>query len=171
MAVIKVEKMFDEMRNAALSSNPREIGIKNLPEKEIAVFGMVMEMGYEGGAATVVAYQTGDASVYYSEGGGFMNGASHPEINKAAKDFVYFAQGYVKHAAATASSELPGPNTVNFYFLTNKGKFLARESIEKLGTDVSPWTPLFKEGNRLITEINVHSEVKIKHKYLAGEKK
>lgn len=155
--------MFEQMREAALETNPKEVGIKDLPEKEITVFGMVMEMGYEEGIATLVTYKTGDASMYYSGGGGFINGASHAEIKSAAENFVTFAQGFLKYAIPAKAKALPAANAVQFFFLTNKGRFLAHELNEKLGT--SPWLPLYKAGNKVITEINIHSEVKIKHVY------
>lgn len=171
MSVIKVEKIYDDFRDMTLSTKPKDIGVKNLPEKEINVFGMVMEMGYEEGIVTMVAYNTGDASMYFSEGGAFINGASRPEINAAAKEFVSFAQNFVKQAVPTASTDLPGDNAVNFYFLTNKGNFFAQEKIENLGSGGSPWTHLFKSGNRLISEINIYSKVKIKHRYVSEHKK
>lgn len=174
MAVIKIEKMYEEFRKMALSTKPKDIGIRTLPEKEITVFGMIMETGYDDGVVTTVAYSTGDASMYYSWGGSFINGASHPEIKNAAKEFVTFSQDFVKLAAPEEASlfaiALPSENVINFCFLTNKGNFFAKERAEKFGAEGSQWSPLFKSGNKLIDAINKYSEVKIKHKYFSGTK-
>jgi hypothetical protein len=56
--------MFTVMREAALSTTPKEIGIKNLPDSKTVVFGILMEMNYDEGIAALVCYQTGDASMY-----------------------------------------------------------------------------------------------------------
>jgi hypothetical protein len=164
------DKLFTSMRNAALSTNPKEIGIKNLPEKEITVFGVIIDMVFDEGIATLVTYQTGDASMYYSFGGGFINGASHIEINKSAKELVSFAQSFIPKAAPTIDKTLSAETAVKFYLLTNKGLFSHEEKIEYIALKDSIWNSLFKTANKVISEINVHSEVKLKHKYFSATK-
>ncbi|MDR1696495.1 MAG: hypothetical protein LBR69_07740 [Endomicrobium sp.] len=158
------DKIFTAMRTAALAANPKEIGIKNLPEKEISVFGVVMDTGYEEGAASLITYSTGDASLYYSFGGGFTNGASRPEIKAAAIKLVLQAQKYLQKAEAVKEVLLPKANEINFSLLTNKGAFLLKANIENIGG----LSELFKTANEVISAINIYSEVKIKHKYFGG---
>ena len=155
------DKLWSAMRIAALSTNPKEIGIKNLPEKDISVFGIVMDIGYEEGTATLITYITGDASLYYSFGGGFVNGASKPEIKNAAIKLVSAAQEYFQKAEPVKEIPLPKLNEIVFSFLSNKGLFLLKTNIEK----IKELSELFTTANAVISAINIYSEVKLKHKY------
>ncbi|AKL98482.1 hypothetical protein [Endomicrobium proavitum] len=161
------DKIFEVMRTAALSTNPKDIGIKNLPQNKIAVFGVVMDIGYQEGAATLITYNTGDASLYYSFGGGFTNGASRPEIKDATIKFVAFAQTLVSRAQPVMLQQTPlaNINEINFYLLLNKGAFLLKTNINNIGS----LSEFFQKANAVITKINVHSEVKLKHKYFGGQ--
>ncbi|MCL2484550.1 MAG: hypothetical protein FWF00_00855 [Endomicrobia bacterium] len=161
------DKLWSVMRTAAILTNPKEIGIKNLSEKDISVFGVVMDIGYEEGTATLISYITGDASLYYSFGGGFVNGASKAEIKNAAIKFVTEAQEYLQKAEPVKEVSVPKLNEIFFYLLSNKGLFLLKANIEK----INELSELFKTANTVISAINVYSEVKLKHKYFGFTKK
>jgi hypothetical protein len=104
--------------------------------------------------------------MYYSFSGGFINGSSHIKIKEAVINFVLKARTYLKNAKPVSTTDLPAINFVNFYFLTNKSLFLIKENITNLGNKSIILSALFEAGNKVISEINVYSQVKLKHRYL-----
>lgn len=151
------ENAFEGMRNLAFTATPKEFGL-SLPSDKTIVYGVIMDWGVEGGAATTVSYQTGDASLYLSSGGGVIGGGQHQNVNVAAKQFVSLAQTFLKKAIKTEKTPLPLPNEVNFYLLTNKGVFVGQEKVENFDNKSSVWLKLFEEGNNVFTELRKTSE-------------
>ena len=79
--------VFADLRNKALRLTRAELG---LPAGRVPTepFGVLMEMGYENGSATVVALGEGSASIYLSTGGGSIGGGGHDPVRKAALAMV-----------------------------------------------------------------------------------
>ncbi|MBK7183628.1 MAG: hypothetical protein IPH89_12200 [Bacteroidetes bacterium] len=111
-----------------------------------------------GATATTVAYQTGDASLYLSSGGGVIGGGQHQNVNKAAKQFVNLAQTFLDNSTKTKTTPLPSSDEVKFYLLTSKGVFAGQEIMKNFENNSSPWAELFEEGNKLLTELRTTSE-------------
>ena len=78
---------YQGLRNLAFQSSPAKLGIpaRSTPTQP---WGVVMDWGLAEGTATVVAFSDGNASVYVNSGGGFIGGASHESIRKAAQRMV-----------------------------------------------------------------------------------
>lgn len=114
--------------------------------------------GIDTATATVVSYQTGDASMYLSSGGGVIGGGQHQNVSNAAKQFVSLAQTYLDKAIKTETNSLPQQDEVKFYLLTNKGTFVGREVMKNFENNTSTWLPLFEEGNKVLSELRMTSE-------------
>lgn len=151
------ESAFDGLRNIALTMTPEKLGL-SLPADKIIVYGVVMDWGIKSVTATIVSYQTGDASLYVSTGGGVIGGGQHQNVNSASKQFVSLAQKFLDKATKTQVTSLPSTNEVKFYLLTNKGIFVGEEQVKNLDNNSSPWLKLFEEGNNVLTEIRKTSE-------------
>jgi hypothetical protein len=117
-----------------------------------------MDWNLGAGIATFTAFQTGDASMYTNTGGGVIGGGYQENVKKAAVAFIDKAQNYLDKTTKTETTPLPEENSVKFYFLTNKGKFVAQEQMKNLENNSSQWLELFEEANKVITELRLTTE-------------
>ena len=101
---------------------------------------------------TVIAFRTGDASMYVSTGQIYIGGFAHDNVKNAALAFVSEAQEYLPKAMLTDNTTLPQKGNVIFYLLTNKGKYSFQETVENLENKSSEWTRMFDLGNDVISQ-------------------
>lgn len=148
---------YEDLRNMAFSATPEQLGL-SLPKDNTVVYGIIMDWEMGGATATTVAYQTGDASLYLSSGGGVIGGGQHQNVNNAAKQFVSLAQTFLEKTIKTETTTLPSTGEVKFYLLTNKGFFVGKETIKNFENNSSSWLKLFEEGNNVLTELRKTSE-------------
>jgi hypothetical protein len=146
------ENTFEDLRNTAFKVTPKQLGLSLSKDKTI-VYGVIMDWEMGGAIASTVTYQTGDASLYLSSGGGVIGGGQHQNVNIASKKFVEFAQTFLDKATKIETPALPQSNEVIFYFLTNKGLFEGKENIKNFENNSSAWIKLFEEGNNVLTEL------------------
>lgn len=97
------ENMFADLRNMALSVSPAQLGI-TLSDEEIIVYGVLMDWGIDNNTATIISYQTGDASMYLSSGGGTIGGVQHETVNIAARQFVNRSQYFLTYTTKTENT-------------------------------------------------------------------
>lgn len=141
-----------DLRNMALNATPEQIAIE-LPKDKTKIYGVVMDWDLGEGTATLVAFMTGDASLYLSSGGGVIGGIGHENVNIAVKNFISNSETHINKTTKTETTPLPEKNEVKFYFLTNNGKLVGQENMANFENNTSEWLTLFEEGNNLITEI------------------
>lgn len=150
---------YQGLRNLALGATMEQIGVQ-FPSDQTKIYGVIMDWEVGEGTATLVAFLSGDASLYLSSGGGVIGGSGHDNIKKAAATFINKAEKYLRETVKTDLTPLPGKDGVKFCFLTNKGKFVGQEEVKNFDNNSSPWLDLFDEGNKLITEIRMVSDMK-----------
>jgi hypothetical protein len=148
---------FNDLRGMAFSATPEQLQI-SLPADKTVVYGVIMDWGIDTATATVVSYQTGDASMYLSSGGGVIGGGQHQNVSSAARQFVTLAQTYLAKATKTETHSLPQQDEVKFYLLSNKGTFIGQEVMRNFENGTSTWLPLFEEGNKVLSELRTTSE-------------
>ncbi|KQB43965.1 hypothetical protein RCH33_455 [Flavobacterium daejeonense] len=153
------ENAFEGLRNMAFTATPEQLGL-SLPTDKTVVYGVIMDWEMGGATATTVSYQTGDASLYLSSGGGVIGGGQHQNVNSAARQFVSLGQTYLVKATKTETTDLPTTDQVKFYFLTNKGKFVGQDNMKNFDNNSSEWLKLFEEGNNVLTELRMTTEKK-----------
>ena len=151
------ENPFEELRNMAFTATPEELGL-SMPTDKTIVYGVVMDWEMGGATATTISYQTGDASLYLSTGGGVIGGGQHQNVNNAAKQFVSLAQTFLDKATKTELTPLPSTDEVKFYLLTNNGVYVGQEQMKNFENNSSTWLNLFEEGNNVLTELRKTSE-------------
>jgi len=145
------ENFYPQLRAKSLSVTPDQLKLKLDNNKTIA-YGIVMDWDLGQAVATVVAFQSGDASLYISAGQVYIGGYAHENIRDAGSAFVNEAQAYLGRAQLTESTELPDKDCVKFYILTNKGRYTFQETVNNITTNNSEWTKLFNLGNNVISE-------------------
>jgi hypothetical protein len=151
------ENVYNGLREMALNISPGELQL-TMPDNQIKVYGILLDWHLGDGIATVICFLTGDASMYLSSGGGIIGAGKHEKVSRETKKLVENAQKYLDKAKKTDSTPLPDRNRVNFYFLTNKGKYFAAENILNFENRSSAWLPLFEEFNSVITGLRENEE-------------
>lgn len=146
------ENMYGKLRSIALSTTAQKLEL-SLPGDKIIVYGVLMDWGMKDGIASTIAYQTGDASMYLSSGGGVIGGKYHEKVNAAARHFVAIAQQFISRSMRTNYQPLPQADDVYFYLLTNHGIYMGQESMKNFENNSSQWLPLFEAGNEVISEL------------------
>ncbi|GEM_PF-441472 len=146
------ENAFDGLRSMAFSVTASQLGL-SLPTDSTIVYGVIMEWEMGGSTATIASYQTGDASLYLSSGGGVIGGGQHANVSNAAKRFVSLAQTFLYKATKIETKNLPTTDQIKFYLLTNKGMYGGQDIMNNFENKSSKWLPLFEEGNKALTEL------------------
>jgi hypothetical protein len=143
---------YASLRDAALALTPDQLGIAPLPAA-VQVYGIVMDWNVGNGIATLTAYHSGDASIYLSNGGGWVGGGEHPTVQKTVELFLQQGQNYPSEAQLTQSTPLPDTNGVFFYLLTPNGLQLGKTDLPAMEAGTSPWLPLFNAANLVVDAI------------------
>ena len=146
-------------RKLAFSVKPTDLQL-NLQSDQTVVYGVIMDWDVGKTIVTVVAYNTGDASVYLKSGQMFIGGFAHKSINDAAKEFVNSAQSFLKNTEIASDDSFPDRECIKFYFKTNIGTFVHQESDQAINNVNNEWTKLFSKGNQVITEYRMMTENK-----------
>lgn len=151
------ENAYEELRNIAFTVTPEQLGLL-FPADKTIVYGIVMDWEMGGATATTVAYQTGDASLYLSSGGGVIGGGQYQNVNNASKQFISLAQTFLDKVVKVDKTSLPTTNEIKFYFLTNNGVYVGKEQIKNFENNSSLWLKLFEEGNNILSELRKISD-------------
>jgi len=150
------KNQFHGLRQMALDVSPEQLGLANIKKNEI--YGVILDWNLDKGIVTLVCYQTGDASMYLSSGGGVIGGGMHENVNLASRYFVEQADRFRDFAVKTEFTPLPEKDCITFYFLTKKGKYIAGENMNSIRSNISPWADYFNEANKVITELRLLEE-------------
>ncbi len=115
-------------------------------------FGVVADIGFDGGSATVVAFLNGSASIYLSGGGGYIGGSGHESVASAAKRAVQAARGATGAMHPTRNFPLPTAGNVTFYVLTSRGVMTASSPEDELAETTNPLRSLYMAVQDVITQ-------------------
>ena len=148
----KKDNPYETMREMALETKPEQLGLSFLSTQTV-VYGIVMDWDVKNGKASIISFMTGDASIYFSSGGGIIGGGTHERVSLVSKELVTNAQLFLDKAKKTDLTPLPEKENVIFYFITNKGIFFGQDKLENMSNQSSIWLSLFLTGNELITEL------------------
>lgn len=115
-------------------------------------YGVVIEMGGPGGVTTMVAFATGEGSLYTGTGSGIIGRASHVHVVVQAKRLVRQAAEHVSLLEPTAIFPYPPAGATRFYVLTGRGVLTAEEATGALRSGQSALSPLLEAGDDLMSE-------------------
>jgi hypothetical protein len=146
------DNIYPDLRDLALTTTAEKLSL-SLPNDKTVVYGIVMDWGMDGNVVTTVAFLTGDASMYYSTGGGTIGGGPHEQISNLAKEYVRMGNDCLLYANKTEQTQLPKDDVVKFYLLTNNGLHMCQEEIKHFEDASSKLLPLFEKGNEVISEL------------------
>lgn len=139
------------LRNQALTGSRAKFKLPAGPNPT-GPWCVLMDMGLPDGWATVAAFSDTNASVYFSNGGGYIGGGGHEGIRKAGQNMLAVATEFQPSARAATDYPLPPAGQITFYFLTDAGVFTLSASQDDLGNRRVPVSKLFFAGQDVITE-------------------
>jgi hypothetical protein len=151
----QVAETYSGLRDIALRTN-RERPAKS--DGGPVPFGILMETGHPKAVVTLAAFDSGDASLYFSNGGGVLGGIGHETVRTAAVSFVESSRALLPSMSKTQETPLPPVGVVRFYVLTGDGIFTAEAPENELGNGGSCLSPLFYAGCDVITQLRLVTE-------------
>ena len=104
------------LRDAVFTRKPDAIGVVDEAGPD-GVWGVVMETGYPGVVATLVAVADGAVSLYFSNGGGIIGMGSQEGPQRAGRELLGLAPQVLKEFEATTQYPLPWGAHVRCYVL------------------------------------------------------
>ena len=150
---------YKDLRQLAFNATAEQTQLVKTTDPN-KVYGVIMDWDLGEGIATLVCFETGETSMYYSSGGGIIGGGGHDNVKKSVAEFISLAQSYLDKTIKTDTTLLPEKDCVKFYLLTSKGRFVAQESMTNIENESSKWLPFFEEGNKVISALRVSTEKK-----------
>ena len=142
---------YADLRSLMLQGTRAKFGLAGT-SKPTEPWGVLMDWGMQGGTATVVTMSDGSASVYFSNGGGYLGGHGQEPIRAAAQKAVGTARAVQLPAEPSMSYPLPKRHGVFFYFLTDSGVFMLRTTEQELNSPIHPLRNLGDAMQAVITQ-------------------
>lgn len=140
------------LRNLALSSASSEEAksSKTGPDEPIAV---LMDVALTHRTGTIAAYADGTASIYISNGGGYLGGSqSYKSIHDAGLQMIAAGHKFQPTMQLTKQFPLPAMGEVIFYVVTKSGVYTAHAPQTELNQRTHPLTELYAAGQEVITQ-------------------
>jgi len=150
----RIPEGMKELRDKLLTSSPEEVGLSG-EDAKAKVWGVMMEMAFPNGVATLISIRDGTASLYTSTGGGIFGGYS---VRNEAKRFVAEAEKHLVSMKPTKSFPYPEPPRMKFYILTRDGVYTAEANEKELVSGQHSLSPLFLAANEVLTGLRTHAE-------------
>lgn len=144
-----------ELRRKVLTEPSSLYGLKVTAGDPWAV---IMDMGFPEGAASLVCLADGNASLYFTTGGGVIGGFAHEKVRLASIAFVQMAKGYREQFSSVKAFPLPVEGRTIFYVRVDGSLLRAEASENDLGEGRHPLSKLFYAGQEVITQLRSISE-------------
>jgi hypothetical protein len=139
----KPSPTYLQLRERLLGLKPDELGLAP-SEAAPYIWGVLAELGYEVGSATLVALADGTTSLHYSTGGGLLGRPGFVPLVQASQALVAEAQKFVAQASPIEDFSVPAPGQVRFILLTYSGTYATSATEKSLASGEHPLAPLFQ---------------------------
>jgi hypothetical protein len=138
------------LREVAFSTKPEDVEVQARPGEEQA-YGVIVEYWRGAQVVTVVAFASGDSSVYLSVGGGHIGGRREPPVASAAKSLVAQAQALLSDLPVTTQYPAPTPGQATVYALTTKGLRGVQADEPRIAAAADPLNPLYAGARQIVS--------------------
>lgn len=138
------------LREVAFSTKAEDVDVQSGPGEEQA-YGVIVEFWRDAQVATVVAFASGDSSVYLSAGGGEIGGRREPTVASAAKSLVVQAQTQLSDLSVMTQYPTPAPGHVAVYALTTKGLRGVEADESRIAIAKDPLNPLYAGAQGIVS--------------------
>lgn len=149
-AAVRAAEMIEGLRLQAFALTPQDIGVA---VESGEIFILVMDIGYPEAVASVVVSSAGDASIYFSTGGGVPGGIEHENVRLAVSAFLRQAAASRDSFAATSEYPYPVSGNVRFYLRTPEQTLFAEALERELREGAGALAPLYNAGQNVISEL------------------
>lgn len=147
------DDIYEVLRTQALGLEPEPVPRAtdhDLPN----VFGVVMDIGYPEGTATLVALADGTTSLYTSTGGGTIGAGSHAQVATATHTLLRTAEATLDAFPPSQDSQLPPAEHTAITLLTYSGRRRSEAATDDLGHNRSPASRVFHAAHEVIHHLN-----------------
>jgi len=141
-------EMSAGLRRQALEMPPFDA---SAPDDE--PFGFISEFLQGETVVTMTAFLTGDASVYFSTGGGIIGLIGKAEVAQLARSTVEALRPFAAQLERSDVTDPPGAGDYCFYVLTPAGRRVCRLNMSGTASRNSPEVKLIGLGGTLLTKI------------------
>lgn len=150
--------VYTDLRSRTLSVSRKALGLT----ASTAPVATVMDIGADDYTITIVAFGDGTASIYLSNGGGFIGGAQrYDTIRKAGLEMLEVAERTLKSLAPADAYPLPGAGHTAFYVVMDSGVFSASAATEDIeNSPQHPLYALYAAGQNVITQYRLAQQDK-----------
>ncbi len=145
------DAMAAALREQAIALKPADLGLQ-LPAEPRTAYGVVLDMSLTDGKATLVALSTGDASIYFSTGGGMLSGGSDTAVAEAARSLVAAGQASLSQLKAGDTAP-PARGNARITVLTTKGPLTATARERSLSDGSHRLSGLYYKANGVVTAL------------------
>lgn len=151
----RVVDSYIRLRTSVLTIRPEQVGLNPGPSE---VWGVLMETSHPEAVVSLVALADGTASLYFSNGGGIIGFGQHPGPQRAAKNFIAFAQLFARYGKPVKTYPFPELTFTRFYMLMGDRIVSVEAKEDDLGYGRHALSPLFHKGHELIVEMRALDE-------------
>ncbi len=149
---------YTGLRHFALTL-PRENAGIDEPKAEAPIWGVIMEMGFNPTTTvTLRAMADGSASMYFSNGGGFLGGNDHEPLRQAVFALIAMVNTMRAHLQPTTDAPIPPFGQVSFFARTDTGLLHASGLPLTNQALTHPLAPLFRAGDDVVTQLRLLTE-------------
>jgi hypothetical protein len=119
------------------------------------ILALMMETGYPEAVATLVGVADGTASLYFSNGGGFIGAGTHASVAEANQRWLETGIAFLPELSAVTDPPLPAEGMTQFVAVTPDGLRGSVAPEEELGEGRHLLSPFFYVGHDVITQIRL----------------
>lgn len=116
---------------------------------ESKVFGVMIDWELEEGLASLVAYLSGDASIYFSQGGGIIGGGNFENVRNEVFSLLEVAQGLIEKATKIEEIPFPEKGACRIMLFTKQGFYCLEEKSEELNSTNSKWGSFLSQAKKV----------------------
>lgn len=150
--------VYADLRRQALGIQPDDLSMA--AGSAHPVHGVLMDIGFANGVATLVCLGDGTVSLYNSGGGGVIGAGQHKAVFDVAMLMLAFAERFVASCEHATAYPVPGAGQIHFWLLTASGVLHRHCSESDLVDERDPMTELFKACHSVLTEVRQIEQAK-----------
>ena len=151
-ALPETSPTYLQLLERILSLKPAELGLAP-SDAAPQVWGVVVELGYHVGSATLVALADGTTSLHYSTGGGMLGRPDYAPIAQASRALVIEAQKFLALTEPSLDFSPPAPGQVRFFLLAYSGVYTTSAPEKSLATGKHPLALLFQRVQEILDQL------------------
>jgi hypothetical protein len=149
--------VYEGLRSEMLTLDPSSAGIA--PSADLPrLYGLLMDMTYPNGSATLVAIADRTTSLYWSTGGGIIGAGRHERVARANRQLLRVAESHLDLFERSDATSLPALGQVRITALTYAGRLVVETPEDDLGHRRHPASPVFHAAHAVITAVRETSE-------------